>query len=236
MSESAASTSSGNAMRASVLSVNVGRPRLVQSGGQTLSTSIFKKPVAGAVEAGELGLAGDDQADKSVHGGPEKAIYVYSQDDYSWWREQLEGRELPPGEFGENLTVSGMRGDVVAVGDTYRIGGDSRGTLVQVTQPRTPCMKLGLKMKMPSFVKHFHQAGRPGFYLRVLQPGVIEAGDSIELVARTEHRMSIEQVYEAMFSRNSTIEQYQEAMQLEGLSQAWRDDFHQRLQQQQSQQ
>lgn len=232
MNQPAANPSSVGGSSVTVLSVNVARPRLVQFGGQTLSTGIFKKPVAGEVEAGERGLAGDDQADKSVHGGPDKAIYVYSDDDYAWWREQLVGRELPPGEFGENLTVSGLRGDSVSVGDTLRIGDDSRGTLVQVTQPRTPCLKLGVKMQMPAFVKLFHQAGRPGFYLRVLEPGVVQVGDAIQLVSQTEPRLTIEQIYEVMFSRISTPQQYREAMQLEGLSQAWRDDFQKRLQQQ----
>ena len=118
-----------------LLSINVARPRLVQYRGQTLSTAIYKQPVEREVEVQAYGIAGDDQADKSVHGGVDKAVYAYSKDDYDWWRTQLDGRELPAGEFGENLTVSGMRNERVQIGDRYRIG----TALLEVTQPRQPC-------------------------------------------------------------------------------------------------
>lgn len=220
----------------SLLSINVGRPRLVQRNGRTISTAIFKQPVDEPVEVTELGIVGDEQADKSVHGGPDKAIYAYSEANYAWWRDRLQGRDLQAGEFGENLTVSSMTDDEVCVGDIYGIGEGKQGIRVQVTQPRTPCMKLGVKMNMPAFVKQFHQAARTGFYLRVLETGEIRAGDSIVLLSRTEPCMSISSVYELMFSREASAEKIHSAMQLEGLSETWRKDFAERLTKQQTQQ
>ncbi|MGI9457149.1 MAG: MOSC domain-containing protein [Aeoliella sp.] len=204
-----------------LLSVNVGRPRLAQYNGQTLSTAIFKQPAAGAVQVTTLGLAGDDQADKSVHGGIDKAVYVYTEENYQWWREQLDGRELPPGEFGENFLVSGMTDDLVGVGDVYRIG----TALVQVTQPRTPCLKLGLKMKQPTFVKQFHLAARTGFYLRVLEEGTVEVGDTIALEQTTDDRMTIAELYQQMFFEKADTASYKHASELAGLSDAWRKQF-----------
>lgn len=204
-----------------LLSINVGRPRLAQRNGTTVSTAIFKRPVDGPVQLGVLGLEGDDQADKSCHGGVDKAVYAYSGDNYAWWREQLAGRDLSPGEFGENLTVEGMTDDRVAIGDVFRIGMAS----VQVTQPRTPCMKLGVKMNDPTFVKRFHQAARTGFYLRVLEEGVVTAGDEIELERQSDERRTIAEIYQLKFSRGAARDDYHRAAVLEGLSEAWRCDF-----------
>lgn len=210
-----------------LLRVNVGQTRLVQYQGRPLSTAIFKEPISGPVEVGELGLAGDDQADKSVHGGVDKAVYAYSQENYDWWQTQLQGRELVPGEFGENLTVEGMTDDLVYVGDQYQIG----TALLEVTQPRQPCMKLGVKMKSPVFVKLFHQAVRPGFYLRVLRPGVLSAGDSITRIHRADHSLSIAELYRLRFDRSTSKDELQRIAETPALSAAWRDDIHQLLQQ-----
>lgn len=206
-------------------SINVGRPRLVQYQGQTLSTAIYKQPVEGVIELGELGLAGDDQADKSAHGGVDKAVYAYSQENYDWWSEQLDGRELPPGQFGENLTVDEMADECVHVGDQYEIG----EALLEVTQPRQPCLKLGVKMKSPSFVKLFHQAGRTGFYLRVLKPGVLAAGDSVHHVHHPADSLSIAEIYKLRFDRSAEKDDLFRAAGLPALSATWRDDFRQLL-------
>lgn len=204
-----------------LLSINVARPRLVHYRDQTISTAIFKKPVDGPVEATELGLAGDDQADKSVHGGVDKAVYAYAEENYDWWREQMPDHTLPPGELGENLTVRGMVDDQVQIGDRFRIG----TAVLQITQPRQPCMKLGIKMQMPAFVKQFHQAGRPGFYLRVLEPGTLAAGDEIECVGRAENSLTIAEMYRLRFDPKASREALEHAEALDGLSEAWRSDF-----------
>jgi MOSC domain-containing protein YiiM len=163
----------------SVLSVNVGLPRSVPSRGRTVRTGIFKEPVLFRVQVGRLNLDGDRQADLRVHGGPDKAVYAYDLSGYAYWRQALS-RELPFGQFGENLTVEGMPETEVRIGDAYRIG----TALLQVSQPRSPCFKLAMKMEMPAFPPLFLAEGRTGFYFRVLEEGEIGAGDAITRESR----------------------------------------------------
>lgn len=161
-----------------LLSVNIGLPRELPYRGGTVTTGIVKEPVDGPVPLGPTGLDGDGQADLSVHGGVHMAAYAYSVDDYAWWAGRL-GREPSPGLFGENLTVTGLRGEDVRIGDRLRIG----TALVQVTSARTPCFKLGIRMGDKRFVPRFRDAERLGFYLRVLEVGVVAAGDPVEHAA-----------------------------------------------------
>ena len=158
----------------SVVSVNVGTPRVVDWFGRAVRTAIFKDPVDGPILAADVNLAGDDQADRRVHGGPDKAIYAYAVEDYEWWATQL-GRPLAPGTFGENLTVRGIDLNRAAIGDRWRVG----GAVLEVSQPREPCFKLGLRMGDAEFVQQFEDARRPGTYLRIVEPGEIAAGDPI---------------------------------------------------------
>jgi MOSC domain-containing protein YiiM len=165
-----------------VVAVNVGVPRPVELGGRTIWTAIWKSPVEGRVPLRGVNLRGDDQADRSVHGGPDKAVYAYGAEDTEWWEAEL-GRSLGPGAFGENLTVRGLPVSEAVIGERWAVG----STLLEVAQPRLPCFKLGLRMGDPRFLKHFTAAGRPGAYLRVIREGDIGAGDAIEVVARPEH-------------------------------------------------
>lgn len=169
-----------------VVSVNVGVPTQVPYRGGLVSTGIFKSPVDGPVMLRVSGFDGDGQADLSVHGGVHKAAYVYSADAYAWWAAEL-GHGLQPGEFGENVTVSGFGDGDVSVGDVLRVGGATG----QVAAPREPCFKLGIRMGDPRFVPRFREANRTGFYLRVLVEGPVEAGDRIEVVERAEGSVSI---------------------------------------------
>jgi MOSC domain-containing protein YiiM len=162
-----------------LLSVQVGVPRTVVHGGREVRTAIFKEPVLFPVRVHATHLDGDMQADLRVHGGPDKAVYAYDASAYAYWRDVL-GRELPHGQFGENLTVEGMPEAEVRIGDVYRVG----GALLQVSQPRSPCFKLALKMDMPRFPKMFLESARSGFYMRVLEEGDLAAGDAISLVSR----------------------------------------------------
>lgn len=159
-----------------VISVNVGQPTQVPYRGNMISTGIFKYPVEGRLMLRATGFDGDGQADPTVHGGNEMAAYVYAQDSYDTWMAEL-GHSLQPGEFGENLTVTGLTDDTVQVGDTLRIG----DALVQVTSPREPCFKLGIRMGDHRFPARFREANRMGFYLRVLELGEIGAGDTAEI-------------------------------------------------------
>lgn len=162
---------------ARVISVNVGQPREVEFRDGVVFTGIFKAPVAGRVKAGKLNLAGDGQADLNVHGGFDKAIYCYPVEHYQSWQAELPDIALTWGMFGENLTVQGLHEKTVHIGDQFRIG----SAIVQVTQPRMPCYKLGLRFGRSDMVRRFWSSGRSGFYLRVLEEGEVGAGDSVEL-------------------------------------------------------
>src|SRR5437764_9012001 len=160
--------------RGIVVSVNVGWPRVVDWHGRSVRTAIFKEPVAGAVLASGVNLAGDDQADRRVHGGHDKAVYAYSVEDYDWWTGEV-GYELAPGTFGENLTTTGVDLSSAAIGDLWSVG----GAVLEVAQPRQPCFKLGMRMGDAAFVERFDAGRRPGAYLRIIEPGLVSPGDEI---------------------------------------------------------
>lgn len=144
-----------------------------------MRTGIFKEPVDGPVRASGSSLEGDLQADRRVHGGEVKAIYAYAREDYDWWEREL-GRELPPGTFGENLTVRGIDVTGAETGERWRVG----SALLEITEPRLPCFKLGVKMGDNRFLKRFTAAGRPGKYLRIVEEGELRAGDAVEIAPR----------------------------------------------------
>ena len=159
-----------------LLSVNVSQPKEVSYNGKRVKTGIFKEPVSGRTMMRRLNLDGDGQGDPTVHGGIHKAVYVYPIEHYHYWKRELSRDDLTYGKFGENLTVEGMLEDTVHIGDIFRIG----EALVEVSQPRVPCFKLGMKMRDPQIVKPFLESERVGFYVRVLEEGEVGAGDTIE--------------------------------------------------------
>jgi len=167
---------------ASVLSVNVGLPRDVPWKGEIVRTAIWKAPVTGPVRVERLNLEGDRQADLTVHGGSAKAVYVYPSEHYLRWREELDLPDLAWGSFGENLTTLGLSEATVRIGDRFRIGTAE----FQVTRPRLPCYKLGIRFGQPDIVRRFLLTARTGFYLSVLLEGHLAAGDAIEFVASSE--------------------------------------------------
>ncbi|MEP6993130.1 MAG: MOSC domain-containing protein [Acidobacteriota bacterium] len=178
----------------SILSIQVGTPRSVRHGGRTVRTAIFKDPVLFRVFVRRLNVEGDAQADLRVHGGPDKAVYAYDLGGYEHWRQEL-GLDLPFGQFGENLTVAGMPETQTRIGDVYRIG----GAVLQVSQPRSPCFKLAMKMGRPQFLKEFLVSGRTGFYLRVLEEGEIGPGDAITLLSRQPDSATVAQTTRQTF-------------------------------------
>jgi MOSC domain-containing protein YiiM len=157
-----------------VISVNVAELRTLPRRGHELPTGLWKLPVEGGVAVGPLGLDGDVQADRRVHGGPDKAVYSYAIEDVEWWEEQL-GRSLGPGFFGENLTLREVNVSGARIGERWEVG----GAVLEVSEPRRPCWKLQAKVGEARFIKRFAQAGRPGAYLRVLQLGEVRAGDAV---------------------------------------------------------
>ena len=175
-----------------VLSVNVGRPREVEWHGKSYRTSIWKNPVGGPVEVRTLNIDGDEQSDLSVHGGRNKAVYAYAREHYPKWADEL-GVDLSSGAFGENLTIEGFLEDDIRIGDRLRIG----SVVFEVTQPRMPCFKLGIRFDRDDMVRRFLESGRSGFYLAVIREGVLVSGDAVALDVPAEHDVTIADVAEA---------------------------------------
>ena len=167
-------------------SVNVGSPREIEWLGRRETTSIWKSPVDGRVPVRGVNVAGDDQADRDVHGGPDKAVYAYAREDLDWWEREI-GRELDDGNFGENLTVSGVDVTGAVVGERWEVG----SAVLEVAQPRIPCWKFGARMEDASFPVHFAAAGRPGAYLRIVEAGEIGAGDEIRVGEKPAHGLTV---------------------------------------------
>ncbi len=215
-----------------LLGISVGRPREVayqdrRGREKTTTTSIFKDPVEGRVMLRALNIDGDEQSDLNGHGGIDKAAYVYSIENYRYWADELERDDFAPqSPFGENLTVDGMLDDAVCVGDTFRIG----SAVVQITQPRVPCFKLGIRMGIPDFQNHFAKSLRIGFYFRVIDEGEIGAGDAIERVERDPVAMSVADMMRLLYSEPDNLEDTRRALRIEAMSPGWRGSFEDRLQ------
>jgi MOSC domain-containing protein YiiM len=199
-----------------VESLNVGVPRAVEVGGHTVSTAIWKFPIEGRVALRGVNLAGDDQADRTVHGGPDKAVYAYAAEEIESWEEEL-GQALGPAPFGENLTVRGLEVSEAVIGERWAVG----SALLEVAQPRLPCFKLGLRMGDPQFPKRFAAADRPGSYLRVVQEGDIGAGDRIDVLSRPAHGVTSALVSRALVREPHSLRDALEAPELPDDLRAW---------------
>jgi MOSC domain-containing protein YiiM len=208
-----------------VVSLNVGRPREVEWHGRTVRTSIWKEPAAGRRRVERLNVEGDEQADLSVHGGEDKAVYAYPSEHYAVWAKELPGAALPWGAFGENLTTEGLLEDGVRIGDRLRVGTAE----LQVTQPRLPCYKLGLRFGRDDMVKRFLASGRSGFYLAVRAAGEVEAGDAIVLAAADPHGVTVAQVAGLIAEEGGDPDLLRRAAALPALPEAWRDHLRQRI-------
>ena len=204
-----------------LLSISVSPARFVAHGGETVGTGIFKEPVDGPVRVFGETLEGDCQVDRRFHGGPDKAVYVYPAEHYAYWTERLQREDLRHGQFGENLTVVGLLETEVCIGDQLAIG----SARFEVTQPRVPCFKLGIRMGDPRFIKAFHNSRRVGYYLRVLQEGVIAAGDAITHVHRPDGALSIDAIYDLRFGTDPDRDALLGALRNPALSSAWRDEL-----------
>jgi MOSC domain-containing protein YiiM len=173
-----------------VLSVNVGGIRQFEYRGRPALSAIWKSPVLGRVAARGVNLEGDDQADREVHGGPDKAVYAYAVEDARWWAEEL-GRPLEHGELGENLTTEGINVTDALVGERWEIG----STVLEVSEPRVPCWRLAVRMEDNGFPRRFTKAGRPGTYLRIAVEGHLGSGDEIRVLERPDHDLTIGDVF-----------------------------------------
>jgi len=203
-----------------VVSVNVGMPARVETPNGAVLTSIFKSPVAGKVAVRRHNIEGDRQSDLTVHGGPNKAVYGYAEEHYSYWREQLPGVDFVPGIFGENLTTQGLNEETVHIGDRFRVG----SAILQVMQPRMPCYKLGVRFSRPDMVKRFWLSGRPGFYFSIVEEGDLAAGDSIERVGGENERISVADVV-ALYRREKTDSELLQRALRAPLAGSWKQEI-----------
>lgn len=208
-----------------LLSINVGLPREVTWQGKTVSTAIFKSPVDGPVSLRTLNLDGDGQADLSVHGGPSKAVYAYPSEHYDFWRNELVDVDLTWGHFGENFTSQGLLEEAVYIGDTLSVG----SVLLQVTEPRMPCYKLGIRFERADMVKRFLASKRTGFYFAVLEEGIVQAGDTFAFVERSTHGITVADITRLYAFDKEDWTTMQRVAELDALPESWRDFFQQRL-------
>ena len=208
-----------------IASLNVGKPRLVMRNDEPVSTGIFKDPIAGRVMLRTLNLDGDRQADLTVHGGPEKAVYAYPSEHYLFWKQELPDMELPWGMFGENFTTEGMFETETHVGDRFRIGSAE----LMVTQPRMPCYKLGIRFGRADIIKRFLLSERSGFYFSVLKEGEVGAGDEVELIEKNTSGVRVVDVTRLYSSDKHNVDLLQRAIATEALPSSWRDYFKERL-------
>lgn len=208
-----------------LLSINVALPRGISHRGKEVMTGIYKEPVKGSVKVGKLGLEGDAQADLENHGGIYKAVYSYPFEHYTHWSHELGRNDFAFGQFGENLTVTGLSEDNVHIGDVFRIG----TALLEVTQPRVPCFKIAHKMGLPEFPKVFTASGRTGFYHRVLEEGEMSAGDAIERVKTDSHGVSVREMMRIMHIDHNDFAGMERAVAIPALTPGWREELEERL-------
>lgn len=208
-------------------SVNVGVPRLIGElrSGEPILSGIVKKPVtAETISLDSLNLAGDRQADLTVHGGPDKAVYAYPAEHLPRWNEEL-ATTFGPGTFGENLTTRGWLEDEVNIGDVWAWG----DALLQVSQPRSPCYKLAAVTGQPKILKQMVRNGRTGWYLRVLQPGQAPVAGPIRVVARDPAGISVMRAHHAMHAGHQARSELERIARVDALASSWRDWLHERL-------
>jgi MOSC domain-containing protein YiiM len=208
-----------------VLSVSVGTVREFEYGGRPAKSAIWKSPLVGRIAARGTNLAGDDQADRKAHGGPDKAVYAYGVEDARWWEQEI-GRSLGYGEFGENLTTEGIEVNNALVGERWQIG----TTVLEVSEPRIPCWRLGVRMNDKMFPRRFTEALRPGPYLRIVVEGDVGAEDEIRVVERPQHALTIRDVFRIYTRDRDEVERLLAVPRMSESWRRWADDFLQKAQ------
>ncbi len=206
--------------RGTLLSVNVGGIREFEFEGRTAVSAIWKAPVTGRVAARGVNLEGDDQADRAAHGGPDKAVYGYAIEDMRWWEKEL-GRPLEYGEFGENLTTEGIDANGALVGERWEIG----STVLEVSEPRIPCWRLGVRMEDKLFPRQFTKAARPGAYLRIVVEGDVGSGDEIRVVERPDHDVTVGDVFRIFTRDRDELARLLSVPQISSSWKRWAEDL-----------
>ena len=204
-----------------VISVNGGLPRDVIWKGMTVQTGVFKDPADGPVTIRKLNLAGDQQADLTVHGGAQKAVYGYPAEHYEYWRKKLQEVPFSWSKFGENLTTEGLAEDTLCIGDRLRVG--SAGLVV--TQPHMPCYKLALRFDRDDMIKRFLMSQRSGFYFSVIEEGEVHAGSKVEILSRDSHRVDVVDIVRLNLGQAHDPELLHRAMNVSALPQSWKAEL-----------
>src|SRR5687767_651894 len=214
---------------AKIVSLHIGLPRRVVFNGQVVTTGIFKEPTDGHVMLKRLNLEGDKQADLTVHGGVDKAVYSYAAEHYDYWRGELPSMNLPWGMFGENFTTEGLLEDNVNIGDTLQVG----SAKLMVTQPRMPCYKLGVRFGRMDVIRRFMASGRPGIYFKVLTEGEVQRDDKIKIIRRDKNNVTVKDIVSLYIARNDidNIETMKRATKIRDLPEGWRHEFQQKIEQ-----
>src|ERR671918_1816677 len=212
-----------------VLSINVGLPRKVLYNGQIINTAIFKDPVKGPITLRNLNLDGDRQADLTVHGGIDKAVYSYPVEHYDYWHKQYPNIDLMWGMFGENFTTQGLFEDAVNIGDQFQIG----SAKLVATQPRMPCYKLGVRFGRMDVIRQFMASGRPGIYFKVLEEGEVETGDKIRIIRKDKNNVTVKDIVCLYIARDNidNIETMKRVTKIRDLPEGWRYEFQQKIKQ-----
>ena len=205
---------------AKVLSVNVGTVREFEYNGRPAKSAIWKSPVDGRIAVRGVNLDGDHQADRKAHGGADKAVYAYAVEDSRWWKQEL-GRPLEFGEFGENLTTEGIQVNDALVGERWEIG----TTVLEISGPRMPCWRLGVRMNDPIFPRRFAEAMRPGAYLRIIVEGRVGTGDEIRIVERPNHDLTVRDVSRIYTRDRDQVERLLAVRQVPESWRRWAEDF-----------
>jgi MOSC domain-containing protein YiiM len=204
-----------------IISVNIGLPRHVVWKGMTVQTGIFKEPVEGPVTVNNLNIAGDQQADLTVHGGAEKAVYAYPAEHYEYWRKELQEVPFSWGKFGENLTTEGLEEDTLYIGDRLRVG----SAVLMVTQPRMPCYKLDLRFDRDDMIKRFLASRRSGFYFSVIEEGEVRVGSEVEILSRDPHRVTVVDVVRLYLGQTRDPELLQRVPNVSALPWNWKAEL-----------
>lgn len=210
-----------------LVSINISTIKTIEHNGKQVSTGILKQPVTGSVFAGKYNLEGDRQADLKNHGGRNKAVYGFSQDHYPYWAAELNNPDLKPGAFGENLTIAGLDESQIHIGDQFRLG----ECLLEVSQPRVPCFKLGIALNNSDIPQLFTEQGETGVYFRVVEEGLIKAGDKLELVASEPSKIAVKSLFRAYFDKDyrQALEILKTAVNLPQLAEEWREILPKRI-------
>ncbi len=208
-----------------LISLSVGQPRDVTWRGKDVTSSIWKTPVEGRLRVSKLNVEGDRQADLTVHGGLDKAVYVYPSEHYAWWRRELPELDFPWGAFGENFSSEGLWEDKMQIGDRLRVGSAE----FVVTQPRMPCYKLGVRFDRPDMVKRFLASKRTGFYLAVLSEGAVGAGDPIEYLEREKSGVTVTDIVNLYTTDSNNLSLLRRAIEVPALPENWKEYFRKRI-------